>query len=195
MPRTVLGIRVHSGWAALVAVSGRPPSAIDVAARARVVCIDPAIPGARQPYHYVERMELGDAEAHLEKCAAASGRMALAALRHAVRGLNDRDYGVTGAAILLAAGRPLPSLARILASHAFIHTAEGEFFRAVFRSAFADLGIPVTGIRERDLGAATPLHDAISGMGRSLGPPWTADQKNAALAACLVLNDPPAPSL
>ncbi|MGZ4844484.1 MAG: hypothetical protein ACXVJ1_07215, partial [Candidatus Angelobacter sp.] len=83
-----------------------------------------------------------------------------------------------------------------LASHALIHTAEGEFFRQAFRGALERLEIPVTGIRARDLddrakkafGKAEPqVHQRIDEMGRSLGAPWTQDEKTAALAAAIVL--------
>lgn len=103
------------------------------------------------------------------------------------------------AAILLSSARPLPDLEEILASHALIHTAEGEFFRQAFRSAFEKLRIHVKGIRARDLddsavqafGKAAPaIQKRINGMGRSLGAPWTKDEKTAALAAAIVLNRP-----
>jgi hypothetical protein len=87
-------------------------------------------------------------------------------------------------------------LDKILASHPLIHTAEGEFFRAVFSKACEGLDLSVSGFRERDLEecvrttfgkAATRVLRQISTLGRSLGPPWTTDQKTAALAASLVL--------
>jgi hypothetical protein len=110
--------------------------------------------------------------------------------------LRDRQYRVVGSAVLLASGRALPPLAKILASHAVIHAAEGEFFREVFSKACADLDLSVTGVRERDLDervkttlgkVAARMRRQISTLGRSLGPPWTADQKTAALAALIVL--------
>src|SRR5581483_2572851 len=61
------------------------------------------------------------------------------------------DYRVVCCGMLLASGGALPSLQKILASHALIHTAEGEFFRSVVREACESLGIPVIGIREREL--------------------------------------------
>jgi hypothetical protein len=101
--------------------------------------------------------------------------------------------------MLLAAGRrPLPSLADILASHALIHTAEGEFFRRILRQACEGQGIPVTAIWERDPGdrsqalfgnAAANCSKESPPRGRSLGPPWTQDQKTAGLAASIVLKD------
>lgn len=138
------------------------------------------MPGAKQPYHYAEQMELRAAEEHLAKCSGVAERMAFTNLGDAIRALAERDYQVTGAAIVLAAGRPLPDLARILASHALIHTAEGEFFRACFLRAGERLGIRVTGIRERD------LTESLAPQ-RPPGPPWTQDQKLAAAAACQVL--------
>ena len=96
----------------------------------------------------------------------------------------------------MAAGRPLPALADILSSHALIHTAEGEFFRRCLREACEGQGIAVTGIRERDLdaranavfgAAAARTQQRIAALGRSLGPPWTQDQKIAALAAWILL--------
>lgn len=110
--------------------------------------------------------------------------------------LQVREYEVVGSCILLSSARPLPDFEKTLASHALIHTAEGEFFRKAFRDAFEQLKIPVTGIREHDLSedakkklgrAASALEERIAGLGRALGPPWTTDQKAAALAAFMVL--------
>jgi hypothetical protein len=43
------------------------------------------------------------------------------------------------------------ALSKILASHALIHTAEGEFFREAFSKACEGLDLSVTGFRERNL--------------------------------------------
>ena len=97
----------------------------------------------------------------------------------------------------MAAGRSLPSLLEILASHPLIHTAEGEFFRKSVISACERLTLPVTQIRERELEERAQLvfgkkaalvSRRIAAMGKSIGPPWTADHKSAALAALLTLN-------
>src|SRR5205807_2513560 len=97
-----------------------------------------------------------------------------------------------------ASGRPLPQLEKILASHPLIHTAEGVFFREAVRRACEKLKIPVTGIRERELeeeadkkfgSAARKMHKRIDDMGKIVGAPWTKDQKSAALAAVLALEN------
>jgi hypothetical protein len=195
MKPAAIGIRPHSGWAALVVVTGNPGS-VDIIDRKRIVITDPKIKGATQPYHFAQRQNLPDAESYLALCAATSERLAVEALRETIQEVRRHEKVVAGCAILLAAGRTLPSLAKILASHPLIHTAEGEFFRQSFRRASEQLKLQVTGVRERELDQraqamfgkeAHSLKREIAGLGRSVGPPWTADQKSACLAALLVL--------
>jgi len=186
---------MHSGWGVLVAVSGDANSA-EVMDRRRIVIVDPKIPGSKQPYHYVVSVGLPKPETYLAKCAAVSERLASAAVEELVRELEARRYRIVGCAILLASGRPLPPLSNVLASHALIHTAEGEFFRDAVRKACEHLKIRVTAIRERELderaktafgNAASRVQRRISSLGRSIGPPWTKDHKSAALAASMIL--------
>ncbi len=195
MKRAALGVRMHSGWGVLVAVSGDANS-VEVMDRRRVVTTDPSTPGANQPYHHAARLGLPESERYLANCAAASERLALAAVGEVVRELDERHYRIVGCAVLLASGRPLPSLSKILASHALIHTAEGEFFRNAVRKACERLKLSVTAIRERELderaktafgNAASPVQRRISSLGSSIGPPWTKDHKTAALAAAMIL--------
>ena len=195
MKPAAIGVSVQSGWGAVVTMAGGP-GAEEVLDRRRVAIIESNVAGAAQPYHYAKEREIRAAEKHLNKCAAQSTRLALGALTCIVADLRDRGCLPAGAAILQSSARPLPDLERILASHPLIHTAEGEFFRQAFRSAFEQLKIPVIYIRARDLddcaqkafGKAAPIiHKRIDGMGRTLGAPWTTDEKTAALAAAIVL--------
>jgi hypothetical protein len=195
MKPAAIGIRVHSGWGAVVAITGQS-GAEQVLERRKVSIIDPKAAGVTQPYHYVEEMELRAAERHLARCATDSGRFASEALGRIAKELQHRGFRLVGSAILLSSARPLPGLDKILSSHALIHTAEGEFFRQAFRQALERLQIPVTGIRERELqscareafgAAAAQLQKRIGAMGRILGPPWTQDEKMAALAAAIIL--------
>ena len=180
MQGAAIGIRAHSGWGAVVVVAGGP-GAIDVIDRRKIV-----ISAVSQPYHFAKG--LADPESYLAECAAASERLALDALREMILSARRRQKMVRSCAILLSRGRTLPALPKILASHPLIHTAEGEFFRQAFRKAGERLGLQVTGIRERDLvERSDPMKREIANLGSSLGPPWTSDQKNACLAALLVL--------
>jgi hypothetical protein len=200
MKRAALGIRMHSGWGVLVAVSGDANS-LEVVDRRRIVIADPTLAGANQPYHHAANLRLSklglpESERYLANYAAASERLASAAVAAVVRELEARHYRIVGSAVLLAAGRPLPSLAKILAAHPLIHTAEGEFFRHAVSQACEGLKIPVTAIRERDLeeraktafgNEASQVQRKIATLGRSIGPPWTKDHKAAALAASVIL--------
>ena len=194
MKNAMFGIRVHSGWAVIACVSG-DPAAPDVVDRRRIVIIDSMMQGAKQPYHFAENLGLEEAERHLQKCAAVSQRLAVQVIREMLNGVTARKYQVLGCAILLASGRELPSLQKILASHALIHTAEGEFFRKVVREACESCHIPVLGIRERELDKQTDaifgkgaarMWQHISDLGKTVGSPWTQDEKTAALAAAVV---------
>jgi hypothetical protein len=195
MKRAAIGVRMHSGWGALVAVSNSAGT-VEVIKRLRVAITTPGTPGANQPYHFAKNLEFPEAQEFLGNCFAASNRLALAAVRDVVDELGGRHYRVVGSAVLLASGRPLPPLSKIFASHALIHAAEGEFFREAFLKACEDLDLAVTGFREGNLDecvkttfgkAAARMRQQISTLGRPLGPPWTKDQKTAALAALVVL--------
>jgi hypothetical protein len=195
MRPAAIGVRIHSGWGVLVAVSGDADS-LEVMDRRRIVITGPRIPGIKQPYHYAASLGLAESERYLANCAAVSERLALAAVGEVVRELEGRQYRIVGSAVLLASGHPLPSLAKILAPHALIHTAEGDFFRDAVRKACECLKIPVTAIRERELdeqakmafgNAASRLQRRISSLGSSIGPPWTKDHKAAASAASMIL--------
>jgi len=189
-----IGVRMHSGWGALVAVSN-DNGTVEVIERRRIVVISPGARGGKQPYHFAKSLELREAEKYLGESSEAAKCLALTA----VQDLADKVCGqnrIVGSAVLLASGRPLPHLAKVLASHSLIHAAEGEFYREVFSKACEKLGLPVTGIRERDVAehvqatfgqGAKRMWQQVSDAGRSLGPPWTQDYKMAALAALLVL--------
>lgn len=196
MKRAALGVRMHSGWGVLVAISGDADST-EIVDRRRIVVTDANISGAKQPYHYAAALALGESEKYIANCAEVSERLAFAAVEGMVRELEGRHYHVVGSAILLASGRSLPCLSNILASHPLIHTAEGEFFRDAVKKACERLEIPVTAIRERDVdeqakqtfgNTTNRMQRKISGLGSSIGPPWTKDHKTAALAAAIILS-------
>jgi hypothetical protein len=195
MKCAALGIRMHSGWGVLVAVAG-DAATLEVLNRSRIVTIDPQIIRSSQPYHHAANLGLPESERYLANCAAISERLAFTAIEKVVRELDARGCRIAGSALLLASGHPLPPLAKILASHPLIHTAEGEFFRNAVSKACERLKIPVTAVRERELeqrakttfgNAASRVQRRISTRGVSLGPPWTKDHKTAALAAAMFL--------
>jgi hypothetical protein len=191
----VLGLRSHSGWAALVAVAGTVGSPL-IINRRRIELADPAFPGSLQPYHAAEELDLKDAEQLLKKCRDATTSLARSALRNEVECVKEAGYDIIGCGLLMSSGRLPPTLAAILASHALIHTAEGEFYREALTEASLHWGVPVTKLKERDLLAACEaelgkpsgeLLGRVTEMGRAVGSPWRQDEKYATLIAWLTL--------
>ena len=192
---SAFGLRAHSGWAALVAVAGSPESPA-VLLRRRVELADPGTQGSKQPYHAAEGRKLAIAEKIVNRCAADARGLAREAVRSAIRELEAEGHRVVGCGLLLASGRPLPELASILASHALIHTADGELFRDALAHAMERCGLPVTRVREKEVferaakdfrTAADALRQRVDEIGRPIGPPWTQDQKLASVAGWLAL--------
>lgn len=189
-----LGLRAHSGWAALVAVAG-PEETPVVVDRRRIALSGHGIP--KQPYHAAENLALEKARDRIRLWLSGSRRLATQALREVVGKLRRDGHEVVGCGLLLASGRPLPPLAAVLASHALIHTADGEHFREAIRHAAGRSKLPVTAVREKDVWARAcaerllaidALQREVRVLGKPLGAPWTQDQKLAALVAGIALH-------
>jgi hypothetical protein len=188
-------LRAHSGWAALVAITGPldSPSVID---RRIIQLCNPKTRGSKQPYHAAEPLPFKQAEKFLTHCVEETRNLAHEGLRVAILDLQNSGHRITGCGILLGSGRTLPTLDRILASHALLHAAEGEMFREALVHAAQKCKLTVKGIKERELHSQAvnmlgrsieQLRDYLINLGRSLGPPWREDQKFATLAAWLSL--------
>src|SRR5439155_15650698 len=128
--RAALGFRAHSGWAVVVAIAGSPrsPRVVD---RRRVELADPDKQASKQPYHAAEGLDLKKAEELVRRATEDAQRLARQGLRAVIDDLHAGGHQVIGCGIVLASGRPATTLAATLASHALIHTAEGELFRNV----------------------------------------------------------------
>jgi hypothetical protein len=166
MSAVALGFRAHSGWAAVVAVGGT----VEVIARYRIVTAK-----VKQPYHAAEPLGLSDAVALIRDCRNTSIELAAEAIRPMIAA-----HSPVCAAVLVGRDMMLPPLESILKSHAMIHTAEGVFYREILVEACRQLGLCVERVPEK---AVAPELHRVDGLGRTLGPPWTQDQKLATLAA------------
>jgi hypothetical protein len=164
--------------------------------RRRIETAAPDDTDAKQPYHAAERLAFKEAERLVRRCTETSRRMARDAVRAMIADLHTKGHPVVACGLLQAAGRPLPDLAGILASHALIHAAEGQLFRDVLAAGCRDHGLTVIEVRERDLitRCAADLQlsprlitNRLAEIGRALGPPWRQDEKYATLAAWLAL--------
>ena len=195
LARVGLGFRVHSGWAAMVALGGKVefPEMIE---RTRVALIDPETGGVAQPYHAAEEMDPTAAETYIASSADSSSAIAREQLEALLVTLRAKNLGPAGCAILYASGHEPGVLTKILASHAMIHTAEGVFFRNALALACEQLALHVLRLKEREVWTiaeeklglpAERLQGHLAVIGKRAGPPWTQDQKFAALAAWIAL--------
>lgn len=192
---TALGFRAHSGWAAAVALGGSPvsPEVID---RRRIALIESGSPGGVQPYHLARTMDLPKAEEFIKGVNAAIGRAVLIAVGDLAEAINGMGQQISCCGIVLASGRAIPSLEATLRSHAMVHTAEGELYRAAIAQAAKNLSWRCVRVPERDLYKLAAkrlripepkLRLRITEMGRAVGSPWSVDEKCATLVAWLAM--------
>ncbi len=187
----VLGFRPHTYWTAAVALTGSA-AAPHVVVRHKIVF---AAGAERSVYHQAAEAPAGTAEALIDKVRVAVEANAKAGIG-ALLDLLKRDGLAVRLAVAPTGGRKLPALADIVRVHTMQHAAEGEFYRDVVAAACGALGLPVRRPVERELiplacdrlGVDRPGLEAIlKQMGAALGPPWSEDQRLAALGAWLEL--------
>jgi len=196
MAQVAFGLKAHSGWAALVALRERG-RALEIVERRRLALIDAKdATWAGQPYHAAEGLDLADAEDIVRRAIGSAHAHAKQTLGAALADRRASGDEVVGCGVLLGAGMPGWSVAEVLAVHMRMHKAEGELFRDALVQAATRLGLPVTGVREKELevlaGKALRLpaeerSSRLSEAGRRAGPPWARDQKDAALVAWIAL--------
>ncbi|MGA2510217.1 MAG: hypothetical protein ABSG27_08285 [Candidatus Acidiferrales bacterium] len=188
-----VGFRVHSGWTALVALAVKKGTPV-VLARERVHLVRTFTYEFRQPYHTAEKMPAGEAGGVISRANAEARRLAFRAISGLKTSLQAQGYELTRCGLLLASGRALPNLSKILASHSLIHSADGELFREALLDASARCHLKIATFKEKEFldSAAKTLHlkpsnlmRRITDLGCPLGPPWSQDEKFASLAAWL----------
>src|SRR5262247_785724 len=187
------GMKAHSGWAAMVVV-GESGGDLVVADRRRVELVEDE--WAKQPYHAAEDLKPDAARDLVKRGVEAARRIAVREMRAAMKRERERKNEVTACAALVVEPMPDWSVEEILAVHFRMHKAEGVLFRdALVRAARACelrlVEIPeklLTKNAETALGTpASSLVKEVVRLGKSAGPPWGKDQKDAALAAMVAL--------
>lgn len=190
-----LGFSVHTGWAALVAITGTARREISVLDRRRIVMIPDG--DRQQPrfvYHAARDLSIAEAERRVRESSERAEREAREALEASIHRLGSAGHAVVASA-LIGGNPPLSaSLEAILKNHSLLHAAEGALFRGAIRAASEALGLPVTEVKARELVdraarglgvSASRLGELLAAVGREAGPPWGKDQKDACLAALL----------
>jgi hypothetical protein len=190
------GFKAHSGWAALV-VLGTRDGKLEVADRRRVDLVaDPASMWSKQPYHAAERLDPEAARALVAREIESARHMAVREMQAAVTRAQDAGQRVAACAVLV--GDPMPewSVDEILAVHFRMHKAEGVLFRDVLVRAAEACGLPLVAIPEKRLAdraksdwpnPPSVVQKQLAALGKTVGAPWGKDQKDAALAALIAL--------
>ncbi|MBI1818037.1 MAG: hypothetical protein HYR72_23910 [Deltaproteobacteria bacterium] len=194
--KVALGLKAHSGWAALV-VLGTRGGDLHVVDRRPIELVAPNdARWAKQPYHAAEHLRPNDARDLVKRGLAAAYRSAVREMRAAVSRTREDGHEIAACAVLVANPMPSWTVDEILAVHFRMHKAEGVLFRDALARAAEACNLRLVTIPEKRLvehaGAAlaisvSSLVKTIATVGRSVGAPWGKDQKEAALAAMIAL--------
>jgi hypothetical protein len=196
--KVAFGVKAHSGWAAFVVLGGETgaPQVVD---RRRIELVDEdEASWARQPYHAAEHLSRSDARELVQRGVQRARGNAIRVIRAALERARQAGQDVVACAVLVTDPMPDWSTDDILAVHFRMHKAEGVLFRDALARAASACGLNSVPIPERLLDplaekvlatSASSLRTTIARLGRSVGPPWGKDQKDASLAALVALHE------
>ena len=189
-----LGVRVKSGWAAVVLLTGkaRSPQLSDVN---RIELCDPRFPETRQPYHAaMGKLETDSTKVNQRERVVRS--ISQQSLTRLLKGYQQKGFQIMRAALVV--GSQI-NPANIANPHIRAHALEGRLFRSAVAETLQDHEIRTEVLLERDAypsvaarlkQSSDDVKRAIQDIGRSApakGRPWRAEQKLAALAALFAL--------
>lgn len=191
--KAAYGFKAHSGWAALI-VLGESGGEVAVLDRRRVDLVEEE--WAKQPYHAAEDSAPNEARKVVKRGIDSARRIAIREMRAALKRTRGEGHEVVGCGLLV--GEPMPdwTVEEILAVHFRMHKAEGVLFRDVLARAATACDLALVEIPEKSLLpsamnalaiSAAILSRRIAALGKSVGPPWGKDQKDAAIAAMIAL--------
>jgi hypothetical protein len=194
--KVAFGMKAHSGWAALVVI-GTSSRELQVVGRSRLELVEKeAASWAKQPYHAAESLSAKSARDLVKRGIAAARRIAVREMRASVKLAREAGHEVAACAIL--GGDPMPdwTVDEILSVHFRMHKAEGVLFRDALAEAAESCALKLVRVPEKQLDeqaervlatSISRLRKTIASLGKSVGPPWGKDQKDAALAAMIAL--------
>jgi hypothetical protein len=189
-----LGIRVKSGWTAVVFLTGRAhsPQLSDVN---RIELCDPRFPETRQPYH-AAMGELETDSAKVNQRERVVRKISQQSLTRLLKDYRRKGFRIIRAALVV--GSQI-NPANIANPHIRAHALEGRLFRSAVAETLQANEIPTEVLLERDAyptvaarlkQSSDDVKRAIQNPRRSLpanGRPWRAEEKLAALAGLFAL--------
>ena len=179
-----IGLKTHSGWAALVAIGKDRGQTFHLIERRRLELVDEA--WAKQPYHAAEGLRIEEARDVVRRGIDAARAIAVRETKAAMQRLKDAGYAAVSCGVII--GNPMPAdwtVDDILAVHLRMHKAEGVLFQDVLLMAARACSLKAVSVNEKRLfeEAGRTQMELIAQIGRKAGPPWGQDQRSAALAA------------
>jgi hypothetical protein len=188
-----IGLRAKTGRAIAVVLGGSPESPI-VFLKTEIKLIDPTNPATAQPYHEVMELPWTQWQRAVSKSAKAIERVATKSLAKLIKEVTATDRKVVGVGVI---GAPDRDLARIGSPHIRAHAAEGVLFRHALELSAEMNGLAWEAFSDRDFDKAVAQrlgtrHAAITrilnDLRRLVPAPWRTDEKQAAMAAWLMLH-------
>jgi hypothetical protein len=192
-----LGFRLHTGWAALVAIAG-VPGKFQVFLRRRVELLPRGDSVPRFVYHKAAELPPSEAAELVSRAEAASEESARTAVKEVLDHLGSLAVTVKAGGIPCSSRSVPTDLSAVLRSHPMIHTAEGVLYQRAVTSACQVCGLAVFSVREREVwrDAARSwslkeeeMRQQVDGLRKSVGAPWATDQKTAMAFALLALRE------
>jgi hypothetical protein len=192
----VVGVADHGGWAVLVSVAALngAPSVID---RRRVAIIEPGVPS--QPYHH-DTLSMPDAEAEqlVRRVKRSVAACTASAFDHLEGDLGPR-YRVTAITVRTPPLEKLPASVKEAHGSYFVQCrADGMLYHAALCDGARARGWKVVQVprgeeaaRAAEVLGTSPKQVAqfIASLGKELGPPWSAEHRNAFAAAVAELSE------
>jgi len=191
--KVAFGLKAHSGWASLILL-GVDNDHFEVIDRRRLELVEEE--WAKQPYHAAEELEAKEARQVVKRGISAAHLHAKRTIRDSVKRAEKQGHRIVGCAVLMGESMPDWTVEQILAVHFRMHKAEGVLFREALAAAARHSNLKVVEVPAKTLDecavqslgrSSSKLAERISSLGKSIGAPWSKDQKEATVAAMIAL--------
>ena len=188
-----LGLRAKTGRAIAIILGGTPEAPL-VLYKTEIKLVDPKVPATAQPYHEVMDLAWSQWPHGVSKSAQAIERVATKAVTKLIT--EQAGHGRTIAAVAVV-GAPDRDLARIGNPHIRAHAAEGVLFRRVLELAAESNRLRWQSFSDRQFDKAVSaqlgrkysrVKQRLDNLRQSVAAPWRTDEKQAAMAAWVVLH-------
>ena len=178
MRRATIGIKTRTGRATAVALS----EPMEFICREELMLSDDS---TKFPYHDVMELPWSESQIAVKPAVATIEKIAARELRRFIKDIETRGYEVVFVGVVGPAERKLE---RIGNPHIRAHAAEGVLFRAVVEKAAKANRVDSKAFPEPATEVTAKQKKTIDDMKKIAGSPWRAEEKSAAMAACIGLS-------